>query len=159
MISKINYFAYLEKTYEKKEAQNKIDNIKELIRATVFFEEQGCTTLDSFLHQVSLMQEKIQKHTNEQEGVFLMTLHAAKGLEFDTVILCGLEEGVFPSQQSLFEHDGLEEERRLCYVGITRAKERLLLTFARYRTTYGNTQEQNPSRFFKRTSEPFSSIN
>lgn len=149
LITKIHYFAYLEKTYEKEEAQDKIDNIKELLRATAFFEEQGCTTIENFLHEVSLMQEKAHEHDSTQERVLLMTLHAAKGLEFDTVILCGLEEGVFPSQRSLFEKENLEEERRLCYVGITRAKERLLLTFARYRTTYGTTQEQIPSRFLR----------
>ena len=149
LLTKIQYFTYLEKTYDKEETNNKIDNIKELLRATTFFEKQGSTTIESFLYEVSLMQEKVHEQDDEQERVQLMTLHAAKGLEFDTVVVSGLEEGIFPSQRSIIERECLEEERRLFYVGITRAKEQLLLTHAKYRTTYGTMQEQTQSRFLE----------
>ena len=76
-----------------------------------------------------------------------MTLHAAKGLEFPNVFLCGMEEGLFPSGQSAYDDDKLEEERRLCYVGVTRARKRLFLSFAKERTLYGRTEPALPSRF------------
>ena len=93
------------------------------------------------------MQEKITSQEKSDEQIFLMTLHGAKGLEFDTVILSGLEEGIFPSNHSLFNAEGVEEERRLFYVGITRAKEYLIVTHARYRYSYGSMSDQRPSRF------------
>lgn len=147
IIDATGYIAHLQDTNDPKDADVRIENVKELVRASAFFEQTGITTIREFLHEIALMQEKAQAKDEQEETVQLMTLHAAKGLEFDTVILPGLEEGVFPNTRSTLEPDRLEEERRLLYVGITRAKERLLLTHSRYRTTYGQMLEQSPSRF------------
>ena len=83
----------------------------------------------------------------QKDAAVLMTLHASKGLEFPIVFLIGLEEGVFPHSRALFAPAELEEERRLCYVGITRAKEKIFITFALNRTLFGSTQANPPSRF------------
>lgn len=145
-IKEISYYNYLLHTFDKQEAESKIDNVKELIRAAKHHEEQGITNIEQFLHEVSLLQQH-DKTQEEQAEVVLMTLHSAKGLEFDYVTLCGLEEGVFPSTRSMHNPDALEEERRLFYVGITRAREYLLLTHVRHRYSFGNTNDQLPSRF------------
>ena len=102
--------------------------------------------LDTFLETTALLSEGDEVET-EKNLINLMTLHAAKGLEFPVVFITGCEEGIFPHSKSLLEQIELEEERRLCYVGITRAKERLYLTFAQKRTLYGLTQANPPSRF------------
>ena len=103
-----------------------------------------------FLEDVALLREKAtSEEDKEVECVRLMTLHSAKGLEFNTVILAGLEEGVLPSSHSRYSEAAIEEERRLLYVGITRACERLLLMHARYRYTYGQMIDQVPSRFIQ----------
>lgn len=141
------YYHHLQETFDKKEAETKIDNIKELLRAAKHFEEKKSATVIDFLHEIALMQEKINDQAKAKEQVFLMTLHGAKGLEFDFVLLSGLEEGLFPSTHASFDNDTIEEERRLFYVGITRAKEYLLVTNARYRYTYGSMTDQRPSRF------------
>ncbi|HEX2977748.1 MAG TPA: UvrD-helicase domain-containing protein [Candidatus Babeliales bacterium] len=146
IITQIHYFEYLKHAYDLEEAQEKIENCKELLRATKHFDEIGVSTLMDFLAEVALMQEKSQNKETEHH-VYLMTLHAAKGLEFDAAMLTGLEEGIFPSNHSLQNPDGVEEERRLLYVGITRARERLLMTHARYRSTFGTMTDQTPSRF------------
>jgi len=124
------------------EAPGRLDNLKELLRALIDFESLG-----GFLEHVSLVME-----TDEEAGadrVSLMTLHGAKGLEFDTVFLPGWEEGVFPSQRTLDEggNKGLEEERRLAYVGITRARLRAIISHAANRRVYANWQSSIPSRF------------
>jgi ATP-dependent DNA helicase UvrD/PcrA len=142
-----NYFTYLKETYDQEEALAKIDNVKELIQAINHLESQKITTITDFLDEVALMQAQIQAESNEKDPVLLMTLHAAKGLEFDTVILTGLEEGLLPSSRSLTFEESVEEERRLFYVGITRAQERLLLTYSRYRYNFGTMTDQRPSRF------------
>ena len=126
---------------------NKIDNVKELLQEINHLESQKITTIAEFLDEVALMQAQIQAESNEKDPVFLMTLHAAKGLEFDTIILAGLEEGLLPSTRSLTQEESIEEERRLFYVGITRAQERLLLTYSRYRYHFGTMTDQRPSRF------------
>ena len=146
-ITATGYFSYLKETYDPQEAMAKIDNVKELIQAIGHLESQKITTIADFLDQVALMQAQIQEESNEKDPVLLMTLHAAKGLEFDTVILTGLEEGLLPSTRSLNMQESIEEERRLFYVGITRAQERLLLTYSRYRYNYGTMTDQRPSRF------------
>jgi len=84
---------------------------------------------------------------NTENKITLMTTHASKGLEFPVVFIIGLEEGLFPHSRTLFYPDELEEERRLCYVAITRAKEKLILTFTKYRNIFGSTQTNLPSRF------------
>jgi DNA helicase-2/ATP-dependent DNA helicase PcrA len=150
VIHKISYIQYLKDEYPQPEALEKIENLKELLHATAFFEEKykETATLAAFLDDITLMQEKAAvKKGDEHDTVLLMTLHAAKGLEFDLVILTGLEEGVLPSSRSLNDSDAIEEERRLFYVGITRAKEYLLISHARYRYTFGTMADQTKSRF------------
>ncbi len=142
------YLTYLKTSCEPEEAQERIQNIRELHSAVKHFEANNITTTDQFLHEVALMREesKTNKDT-DTPPVLLMSLHAAKGLEFDTVVLAGLEEGCLPSSRSLANNEAIEEERRLFYVGITRARERLLLTHSRYKYTYGTMADQMPSRF------------
>lgn len=150
IIQKTNYFAYLQEAFERQEADIKRDNVKELINGVIYFEEQNPeSTVDTFLQEVALLQEHLQASKEELNCVRLMTLHAAKGLEFDTVILTGLEETILPSTHSLYEAETIEEERRLLYVGITRARERLLMSNTRFRYTWGQMTEQRPSRFLE----------
>ncbi len=129
------------------EAKDRINNIAELVSTAAAFEQQSeDTTLGAFLEEISLMTDL----DNLEEGddrVVLMTLHSAKGLEFDTVFIAGAEEGLFPSMRSLESDEELEEERRLMYVGITRAKKRLFITHTQHRTMYGNTKYNKPSQF------------
>jgi len=147
IIKKIKYIDYLKESYETQEAQERIDNIQELVDALRYFEANGVNTVELFLHEVALMQEKVQKQDTNQNPVLMMSLHAAKGLEFDMVLLAGMEEGIIPSTRSLDSDDAVEEERRLFYVGITRAREYLMLTHTKYRYTYGKMVDQFTSRF------------
>ncbi len=151
IITQTNYFLYLKNNFEEKEAESKIENIKELLRAAHHFEEQGIKTIPEFLDQIALLQQKIVEEENKEEinRVQLMTLHAAKGLEFDLVIIAGLEEGIIPNNRSLINEADLEEERRLFYVGITRAKEYLIFSFVKYRNSFGQTNAQIASRFLE----------
>ena len=123
------------------ESEGRLENLAELVGAASDFE-----TVDEFLEQISLVSDQDQLD-DDPSNVVLMTLHAAKGLEFPAVFLIGLEDGVFPHLRSLTEPDQLEEERRLAYVGITRAQQRLYLTHAWSRTLFGGTQYNAPSRF------------
>ncbi|HVL33022.1 MAG TPA: 3'-5' exonuclease, partial [Actinomycetota bacterium] len=129
------------------EAQGRIENLQELVGvAAAFAEDNAELGVRGFLEQVSLVSDADE--INEEEGrVTIMTLHIAKGLEYPVVFLTGLEEGVFPHMRSMTDPDQLEEERRLCYVGITRARERLYLTHAWCRTLWGGTNYNPPSRF------------
>lgn len=147
IITRTGYLSYLKESYELQDAQDRIDNIKELLNAIKHFESTNANTVELFLHEVTLMQDALNKNDAKKDTVVLMTLHAAKGLEFDTVIITGLEEGLLPSSRSMASMETLEEERRLFYVGITRAKERLLLTHSRYRYAYRTMTDQRPSRF------------
>lgn len=149
ILLKTQYIRYLQESYEKEEAAERIANVEELLNAATQGEKQGTHTVPTFLESVALMQEQLTPHEDTQQCVLLMTLHAAKGLEFDTVVVCGLEEGVIPTSRALYDQEALEEERRLLYVGITRARERLLFTQARTRLTYGKVTDQLPSRFIK----------
>jgi DNA helicase-2/ATP-dependent DNA helicase PcrA len=131
---------YLDELRREKtiEAENRIENIKELINATSeFIERSDDPTLEGFLEEVSLITD-IDLWDKTKDAVTLMTLHAAKGLEFRVVFITGLEEGLFPLSRSLENPSDLEEERRLFYVGITRAKERLFLSFARQRRRFAD---------------------
>ncbi len=129
------------------EARSRIENIKELIGAiNEYMEQAEEPTLAGYLEQVSLVSD-IDNYDQSEDAVVLMTLHSVKGLEFPNVFLCGMEEGVFPSYRSITEEDELEEERRLCYVGITRAKKRLFMTRAFSRTLFGSTSYNKISRF------------
>lgn len=147
IIARTGYLSFLKESYELQDAQDRIDNIKELLNAIKHFESTNANTVELFLHEVTLMQDALNKNDAKKDTVVLMTLHAAKGLEFDTVIITGLEEGLLPSSRSMASMETLEEERRLFYVGITRAKERLLLTHSRYRYAYRTMTDQRPSRF------------
>jgi DNA helicase-2/ATP-dependent DNA helicase PcrA len=131
------------------EAQTRIENIKELVSGVLEFEASNEEkTLEVYLANVSLVSD-IDSMEGEQDHVVLMTLHSAKGLEFPVVFIPGFEEGIFPGLRSLESDDELEEERRLCYVGITRAKERLHLTNTYSRTLFGKTNYNGCSRFMK----------
>ncbi|MCL4360729.1 UvrD-helicase domain-containing protein [Candidatus Dependentiae bacterium] len=147
LISKIDYLNYLKESFNEEEAQAKTENVKEFLASISYAENNGTKSLSQLLEEIALLQETIKKSVKEQDCVKLMSLHAAKGLEFENVILCGLEEGILPSTHSLHNPERLEEERRLLYVGITRAQERLLISHARQRYTYGTITEQLPSRF------------
>jgi DNA helicase-2/ATP-dependent DNA helicase PcrA len=147
ILATTQYFSYLKATFDPVEAEAKIENVKELLRAVAYFEEQGINTVALLLHEITLMQEKIALSKDHHDHVQLMTLHAAKGLEFDIIALSGLEEGLFPSTHSLYDPASIEEERRLFYVGITRAKEHILFSHARYRYTFGTMNDQTSSRF------------
>ncbi|HLW73021.1 MAG TPA: UvrD-helicase domain-containing protein [Candidatus Babeliales bacterium] len=149
IIIRAGYLSYIKNNDEPQEAQARLDNIKELLDAINHFEVNGTTTITTFLDEVALMQEKMNKQNKDAHAVSLMTLHAAKGLEFDLVILPGIEEGIIPTTRSLNSHDALEEERRLFYVGITRAKEHLLITCTKHRYSYGQMIDQLPSRFLR----------
>lgn len=151
LLKRIGYEAYL-KEDKKQNYETRLENVKELLGYMGEFEEQfddpTGDVLQSFLNTVSLFMNA--DNVDEENGcVNLMTLHSAKGLEFDTVFLCGMEEGIFPSQQSKYDPEKLEEERRLCYVGITRARQKLYMTYAVTRMLYGQFSNQMPSCFFE----------
>ncbi|MFK5950062.1 MAG: 3'-5' exonuclease, partial [Methylococcales bacterium] len=136
---------------EKGEAR--IENLEELANAARLFDyeednEENLNELDMFLAHAALESGDSQGDDYE-DCVQLMTLHSAKGLEFKLVFMVGLEEGLFPSQQSTDDAGRLEEERRLCYVGITRAMEQLFITHAESRRLYGKETYPRPSRFLK----------
>ena len=129
------------------EARTRIENLQEFISVAMEFEMNSETkSLEEFLATISLSSD-IDNLEEDQDTVVLMTLHSAKGLEFPVVFMVGMEEGIFPGARSLMDDTELEEERRLCYVGITRAKEQLYLTHAFMRTLYGRTNVNPISRF------------
>ncbi len=131
------------------EAENRIENLNEFLTVAMEFEEEMVdSSLAEFLEGITLSSD-IDGLEESEEAITLMTLHSAKGLEFPVVFLVGMEEGIFPGYKSIGEQKELEEERRLCYVGITRAKEHLFLTCSRQRTIFGSTNCNNPSRFLK----------
>ena len=123
------------------EAQAKIENIQEL--KSVISKGQS---LEEFLEGVSLVAD-VDEYDSHPDTLTLMTVHSAKGLEFPVVFMCGMEEGIFPHSRIGFDQNEIEEERRLCYVGITRAKDRLYLLHAEERKLYGGLQVNPPSRF------------
>ncbi len=151
IIHQIDYSSYLRKNYTDKELAAKLDNIQELLTAVRSFEQEHPTAqLPDFLEHVMLMQEHTEEeNTAPQQQVKLMTLHGAKGLEFDFVIMPGLEEQLFPSARAMSTNTEMEEERRLMYVGLTRAREYILITNSELRTTYGSSTYQQPSRFIQ----------
>ena len=129
------------------EADDRVQNVKELYNAVLQFEEENeSATLPMFLANASLSSD-LDNANEDQAKVSLMTLHSSKGLEFPVVFLVGLEQGLFPNFRSMEDPASLEEERRLCYVGITRAKERLFVSFARERRLYGSREPASPSLF------------
>ena len=126
-----------------------MEEFKSITRS--FEEKNGIRSLEEFLYEISIVSD-IEEHKDNNDVITLMTVHSAKGLEFDTVFMIGLEEGVFPHKNSFLESEQLEEERRLCYVAITRAKKTLYLTNARKRLLYGMDYVNQPSRFINEIS-------
>ena len=139
------------------EAQSRLENIDEFLSVTKAFEANSeDKSLVGFLTDLALVADIDQldeKNEESQDAVTLMTLHSAKGLEFPVVFLLGLEEGVFPHSRSLMDEEEMEEERRLAYVGITRAEQELFLTNAQMRTLYGRTNMNPASRFISEIPE------
>ena len=134
------------------EAESRLQNLDEFLTVAIEFEEQiADNSLSEFLEGITLSSD-IDDMEDSDESVTLMTLHSAKGLEFPVVFIVGMEDGIFPSYKSIGEDEELEEERRLCYVGITRSKELLYLTCAKQRTIFGSTSHNMPSRFINEIS-------
>ena len=148
IIEESGYAAALEED-KKEDNRDRLENLHEFISVAKNFEdgaEEGENGLEDFLAQISLISDTDE--TVQSDGsVTLMTFHAAKGLEFPTVFMAGMEEGLFPHSRTLLDDMEIEEERRTCYVGITRAERRLYLTYAHQRTIYGRTEMSRPSRF------------
>lgn len=130
------------------ENEAKVENLNEFKTVALMFEESGIYDLQTFLENIALVSDRGQ-YNNDGDEVSIMTLHSAKGLEFNVVFLLGMEEGLFPHNRSFNSLSNLEEERKLCYVGITRAKEKLYLLSARQRTIFGKTSGTIESRFIR----------
>ncbi len=128
------------------DSEIRLENLQEFKSIALAFEERGIYSLEEFLENIALVSD-FGQYKDTEDCVNVMTLHSAKGLEFDVVFLTGMEENVFPHFRSVDNEDELEEERRLCYVGITRAKEKLYLLNAKRRTLFGRTDVNSPSRF------------
>ncbi len=135
------------------EAETRIENLEEFLTVAIEFEEESAdNTLAEFLENITLSSD-IDGMEDQDNSITLMTLHSAKGLEFPVVFLVGMEEGIFPGYKTIGEPQALEEERRLFYVGITRAKQYLYLTCAKHRTIFGSTSYNQVSRFVKEIPE------
>jgi DNA helicase-2/ATP-dependent DNA helicase PcrA len=130
------------------DARSRVENVEELVTSVFTFEENTPdATLASYLDQITLV-AAVDSLEETPDRVVLMTVHSAKGLEFPVVFIAGMEEGLFPHGLSQQDPDSIEEERRLCYVGMTRAKDRLYLTRAAARRVFGSLRFNDPSRFF-----------
>ena len=146
LLKESGYLAALEGE-DKPENESRIENLKEFVGVAKDFAKTADTPdLENFLSQISLVSD-IDNADLEDDRVTLMTFHAAKGLEFPTVFMAGMEEGLFPHSRTLLDEGQIEEERRTCYVGITRAQRKLYLTHARSRTIFGHAAIYQPSRF------------
>lgn len=149
LLQETGYLSYLQEAHDEETAEEKIANVRELVNAVQAAHARGVESISQFLEEVALLQEHQAQSKDRPDAVFLMTLHAAKGLEFDYVALPGLEEGVFPSGRAAADSLLLEEERRLFYVGLTRARERVLVTNVQQRYLFGRVLEQIPARFLR----------
>jgi len=137
------------------EAETRLENIREFLGVTREYDERGeDRSLIGFLEHLALVTD-VDNYSSDENAIVLMSLHSAKGLEFPVVFLTGLEEGLFPHAHALGEEQKLEEERRLCYVGITRAQERLFLSWANRRFVHGSGIQKEPSRFLAEIPEEF----
>jgi DNA helicase II / ATP-dependent DNA helicase PcrA len=147
LIDRTGYIKQLEEE-DTPEAYSRIENLRELVNAAMDSRDRG-ETLDQFLDHAALVSDADQY--DEHAQITLMTLHAAKGLEFPLVVLAGMEEGLFPHSRTMLDPDSIEEERRLCYVGMTRAMDTLILSRAVYRRRYGTDMPEAsvPSRFLE----------
>lgn len=145
IIQSTQYLGYLR--LDKEKGEEREENIYELISNLKTYEQENEeATLSGFLEEVALMSD-IDNYNDQNDAVVLMTIHSAKGLEFPVVFLPGMEEGIFPGIQSMYSPDDIEEERRLAYVGITRAKRNLYISHANLRMLFGTTSRNLPSRF------------
>ena len=137
------------------ESEIRLENLEEFKSITKAFEEKnGLVSLEDFLTEISLVSD-VTEHKDQSDVVTLMTVHSAKGLEFENVFLIGMEEGIFPHNNSFVSSEAIEEERRLCYVAITRAKKKLWLVSANHRLIYGMDNYNKPSRFIQEISEEY----
>ncbi|KKS12935.1 MAG: ATP-dependent DNA helicase [Candidatus Yanofskybacteria bacterium GW2011_GWA1_41_6] len=153
VIKRVGYEDYLKNLVARKElydnTEDRMENLKELLTvARKYNMLRGKEGIERFLEEISLLQET-DNLKNASNRVTLMTIHSSKGLEFPIVFIAGMEEGLFPHSRATLAPLELEEERRLCYVAITRAKDRLIMTHAKYRTIFGTTQSNLPSRFIQ----------
>ena len=152
ILSETQYFQYLDEEDPTKSEDRKY-NVQELSSMLIKYQEEDEEfSLSEFLEDVALVSD-IDSYNEDDDCVVLMTLHSAKGLEFPIVFIPGMEEGIFPGNQSLYSNEELEEERRLAYVGITRAREKLYLINAKQRMLYGTTGRNAPSRFVREIPE------
>ena len=148
VMHRTGYIAMLE-SKPTEENKSKLENIRELKSSMkAYMDEAEEPTLAGFLEEIALYTD-LDEYNSDDDSVVLMTMHAAKGLEFPNVFLVGFEEGLFPGMRSFGDMEEMEEERRLCYVAITRAKKNLTITYARERMLYGRTNASMPSRFLK----------
>ncbi len=151
VITETGYMSSLD--LDKETADERKQNVMELLANLIrYMEENEGGTLTGFLEEIALLSD-IDNYNADSESAVMMTLHSAKGLEFPIVFIVGMEEGLFPGNQVMYDPSEIEEERRLCYVGITRAKEKLYITNARTRMLYGNTSLTRPSRFINEIPE------
>lgn len=148
IIKHTNYEEYLlaKKDSDSESAEERVENVRELLTVAKKYDNAGQAGLGQFLEEVALLQDTDQL-AEKDDAITLMTMHAAKGLEFPTVFICGMEEGLFPHSRTVWAPHELEEERRLCYVAITRAKEHLFMSLAKCRNIFGSRQANIPSRF------------
>lgn len=149
VIRRLDYFGFLDDGTAQ--AESRVENVKELLSVAQNYEDQG---MDVFLEEVALVSD-VDQADFEGNAVTLMTLHASKGLEFPVVFMVGMEETVFPSSRSLYDAFQMEEERRLCYVGMTRAREELYMLYASGRMLFGSVQHNPPSRFLSEVDAKF----
>src|SRR5690606_20146407 len=147
LLKRLDYHAFLDDGTLQGESRQ--ENVRELISVAKAYQDVG---LEGFLEEVSLISD-LDNTDAGANSVTLMTLHAAKGLEFPVVLIVGLEESVLPHSRALYDQREMEEERRLMYVGMTRAREELYLTYASSRVLYGGVQYNAPSRFLSEIDE------
>lgn len=148
LYQKSGYINFLKMSNDIK-SEERLENILELKSNIALYEKENPDAgLSGFLEEVALVSD-LDNYNADADAITLMTIHSSKGLEFPVVIICGMEDGIFPSYQSQFEQGGLEEERRLCYVALTRAKKQLMITNAKSRMLFGSTSFNRPSQFLK----------
>ena len=137
------------------ESEIRLENLNEFKTVARNFEDKyGIISLEEFLDSISLVSD-IEEHKDNKDVVTLMTVHSAKGLEFGYVFVIGMEETIFPHKNSLLDNEEIEEERRLCYVAVTRAKKKLYLTNAKKRMIFGDISYNPPSRFINEINEEY----
>lgn len=153
LINRLNYLDFLDdKTMQ---GESRKENVRELLSVAREYNELG---IDGFLEEVALLSD-VDSYDQNADAVTLMTLHAAKGLEFPVVFMVGMEENIFPHSRALFDQEEMEEERRLCYVGMTRAEQELHLLYATSRLLFGSAQHNAPSRFLSEVDGEIDKVN